>query len=105
MLKRKFRIPKGQRLNNSGFLSSPLFTIKVRENGLSLSRFAIIVSKKVDKRAVARNRIRRLISSCLEEMYNGLKQGKDTIFIVKKEAINKSREDFFKAIKYVLEKA
>jgi len=104
MLKRKFRIPKGVRFNNSGFPSSPLFTIKIRENGLSHNRFAIIVSKKVDKRAVVRNRIRRLIGSSLEELYNELKQGKDTIFIVKREAINKSREDFFQAIKYVLGK-
>ena len=98
-------MPKGIGLNNSRLLSSPLFILKIKKNGLLFNRFAIIISKKVDKRAVARNRIRRLISSCLEEMYNGLKQGKDTIFIVKKEAINKSREDFFKAIKYVLEKA
>ncbi len=84
--------------------SGPLFTIKVRENGFSFNRFVIIVSKKVDKRAVVRNRIRRLISSCLEELYNELKQGLDTIFIVKREAIDKPREDFFRAIKSTLEK-
>jgi ribonuclease P protein component len=68
------------------------------------NRFAIVVSKKVDKRAVVRNRIRRLISSSIEELYNDLKQGKDTMFIVKREAINKSRRDFFKEIKLTLEK-
>ena len=102
MLRREFRIPKGLRFNNSRLFSSPLFTIKVRENGLTFNRFAIIVSKKVDKRAVVRNRIRRLISSSLEELYNKLKQGRDAIFIVRRDAINKSREDFFKEIKYVL---
>ena len=104
MLRRKFRIPKGIGFNNSRLFSSALFTIKVRENGFSFNRFAIIVSKKVDKRAVVRNRIRRLISSCIEELYYDLKQGKDMIFIVKREAINKSRQDFFQAIKSTLEK-
>jgi ribonuclease P protein component len=104
MLKRKFRIPRGIRFNNSRLFSSPLFTIKVRDNGFLFNRFAIVVSKKVDKRAVVRNRIRRLISSSIEELYNDLKQGKDTMFIVKREAINKSRRDFFKEIKLTLEK-
>ena len=105
MLKRKFRIPKGIRFNNSSLLSSPLFILKIKKNGLLFNRFAIIVSKKIDKRAVVRNRIRRIISSCLEELYNELKQGKDMIFIVKKEAVDKSREIFFKEIKLTLEKA
>ena len=104
MLKRKFRIPKGVRFNNSRLFSSPLFTIKVKENRFSFNRFAIIVSKKVDKRAVVRNRIKRLINSCIEELRESLKQGQDMIFIVKREAINKSREDFFQAIKYILGK-
>jgi ribonuclease P protein component len=104
MLRREFRIPRGIRFNNSRLTANPLFTLKVNENGLSFNRFAIIVSKKVDKRAVIRNRIRRLISSCLEEVYNKLQQGKDTIFIVKRGAINKSRQDFFKEIESVLEK-
>jgi len=105
MLKRKFKIPKGLRFNNSGFLSGPLFTIKVRENGLSFNRFAIIVSKKVDKRAVVRNRIKRLISSCLEELYKDLRPGCDMIFIVKKGAIRKKRTEFCSEIKRIVEKA
>ena len=104
MLKRKFRLPKGVSFSNSRSLSSPFFIVKTRENGLSFNRFAAVVSKKVDKRAVVRNRIRRLISSCLEELYNELGQGKDTIFIVKKEAVNKSREEFFRETKRTLEK-
>ena len=104
MLKRKFRLTKGIRFNNSRLFYDSFFTIKVKENRLSFNRFAIIVSKKVDKRAVVRNRIRRLISSSLEELYNDLRQGKDMIFIVKKEAVNKSRKDLFQAIKYALKK-
>jgi len=104
MLRRKFRIPRGIRFNKSRLIASPLFTLKIKENELSYDRFAIIVSKKVDKRAVVRNRIRRLISSCLEELYSKMRQGRDAVFIVKREAINKSRQDFFKEIGPALER-
>lgn len=40
-------------------LGTPLFLIAARPNGLGYTRFACIISRKVDKRAVARNRIRR----------------------------------------------
>jgi len=104
MLKREFRIPKGVRFNSSRLLSSPLFTIKVRENGLSFNRFAIIVSKKVDKRAVVRNRIKRLINSCIEELRKSLKQGQDMLFIVKKGAIGKTRQDVYSEIRHNVER-
>lgn len=105
MLKRKFRIPKGIRFNNSRLISGPFFTIKVRENGFPFSRFTIITSKKIDKRAVIRNRIRRLISSCIEELYENVKPGFDMIFIVKKGAIGKKRTELCLEIKHILEKA
>jgi len=104
MLKRIFRLPKGTRFNNSRLLSSPLFIIKVRENGLSFNRFTIIVSKKIDKRAVVRNRIKRLISSCIEELYKDLRSGCDMIFIVKKGVIGKKRTEFCSEIKHNLDK-
>jgi len=98
-------LPKGIKFNNSRLFSCPLFIIKVRENRLSFNRFAIIVSKKVDKRAVVRNRIKRLISSCIEELYKDLRPGCDMIFIVKKGAIGKKRTEFCWEIKHNLEKA
>lgn len=97
-------MPWGIRFNNSRLLSVPLFTIKTKENGLLFNRFAIIVSKKVDKRAVVRNRIKRLIGSCIEELYKNLRPGYDAIFIVKKGAIGKTRQEFCWEIKYNLGK-
>lgn len=105
MLKRKFRIPRGIRFNDSRLFSSPLFTIKVRENGLSFNRFAVVASKRIDKKAVVRNRIKRLINSCIEELYKDLKSGRDMIFIAKKGAIGKKRTEFCSEIKHNLEKA
>lgn len=105
MLKKKFRLPKGIRFNNYDLISSPLFTIKTKENGFLFNRLATVVSKKIDKRAVFRNRIKRLINSCMQELCKQPTQGYDMLFIVKKGAIGKSRQEFCWTIKNGLEKA
>lgn len=99
MLKRKFRLPWGIKFNNNGLISAQLLTIKNKENGLLLNRFTTIVSKKIDKRAVVRNRIKRLINSCIEELYNHIHKGRDMVFIAKKEAIGKTRQEFYQELK------
>lgn len=105
MLKRKFRIPKGIRFNNSRLFSAPFFLLKMRENGLLFNRFAVIVSKKIDKRSVIRNKIKRLINSCTIDLNKGLKQGWDFLFIVKKAALGKSRQELYSEIKHNIERA
>ncbi len=47
-------------------------------------RCAIIVSTKVDKRAVVRNRIRRLIGETLRNLHPALPEGIDIVIMVKK---------------------
>lgn len=105
MFKRKFRLPKGIKFNNSRLISTPLFTLKTKENGILLNRFATVVSKKIDKRAVVRNRIKRVINSCIEELYNDLKQGYDMLFIAKRKTTSIDRQEFYRTIKDSLEKA
>lgn len=105
MLKKKFRLPSGTKFNNSRLISNPLLTIKTKKNGLLLNRFSTIVSKKIDKRAVVRNRIKRLINSCMEELYKNLKQGHDMIIIAKRDAININRQEFCREINLGLKKA
>lgn len=105
MFKRKFRLPKGIKFNNSRLISTPLFTLKIKENGLLFNRFGTVVSKKIDKRAVVRNRMKRLISSCARELNKELIQGYDILFIVKSGAVGKNRQEFYRTIKQGLEKA
>jgi ribonuclease P protein component len=42
-----------------GVFYAPLFTLRYRKSPLSYSRFAVIVSKKTEKSAAERNKIRR----------------------------------------------
>lgn len=102
MFKRKYRLPWGVRFNNSYTFSAPQFIVKIKENKLLLSRFGIVVSKKIDKRAVARNRIKRLIYSSLQELYNNIKPGYDMLFIARIKATESRRKDFDLAIKQAL---
>jgi ribonuclease P protein component len=104
MLKRKFRLPRGVKFNNCRIISNPLFTLKAKENRLLTNRFSIVVSKKIDKRAVVRNRIRRLLNSCIQEFGSELQKGYDMIIIVKKSALGKKREEIFPSIHSVIQR-
>lgn len=59
MLPRANRLPRTVRLGRTEKLSTPLFICKWTRTQNSASRFAVVVSKKVDKRAVVRNSVRR----------------------------------------------
>jgi ribonuclease P protein component len=75
---------KGRTFKNSFFI------LKVLSNDLKINRFAFVISKKVSKKAVERNKIRRRIVSFLEANLHNFKEGLDVIFIVLPQAKNKS---------------
>lgn len=56
-------------------------------NQLPVSRFAFVISKKVHKRAVKRNRVRRLLVEAIRSNLGKIKPGFDFVFLVKKEII------------------
>lgn len=47
--------------NASGRLGGRCFSVRYRENGLQHARLGLAISKRVSKRAVERNRIKRLV--------------------------------------------
>jgi len=65
----------GKKLRGDGF------SLRYMPVTTSRSRFAVVVSKKVDKRAVVRNRIRRRVYSVCEE-YLDRQPPLDVAFIV-----------------------
>lgn len=105
MLKRENRLPRGVIFYNSKFYSTPIFNLKIKENGLALNRFGIIVGKKIDKRATFRNKIKRILRSALVDLNKDMMKGYDILFIVKRGIIGKTNyEDSFQ-IKETLEEA
>lgn len=83
MLKRKFRLPK-EKLKAKKSLNVGDFVLKTSENNLGLSRFGFVVSKKIDKRAVVRNKAKRFFRAYIEDNLKTIKPGYDFLFILKK---------------------
>jgi len=85
MLKKSNKITKTKEFDNvfqngkSSFNS--LIGVKVIKNNLKEPRFGIIVSTKVSKKAVIRNKIKRQIRSIIFEELNKIKQNLDCIII------------------------
>jgi len=79
--------------------------IKLKRNGLQVSRFTVIVGTKVSKKAVERNRIRRKIRALLEKKIEEIKPGYDVAMIVRTKAKNSSKEELEKEINKLLKKS
>lgn len=73
---------KGRSINGN------LFKLRVLKNNLNYSRFAVVVSTKVSKRAVVRNRIRRRVWSVIAKIVYTLPSGLDVVFMAIPTASN-----------------
>lgn len=77
-------------------LSSPLFTVVYRKNSESISqpsRFAYVVSKKISKHAVVRNRVRRELVGLTLALLPKLESGYDLIIFVRPSAVTASMDE------------
>lgn len=66
--------------NGKGFKEDFLI-LKVLKNDLENSRFAFIVSQKVSKKAVLRNKIRRRLSELVRLKIKEIKKGLDIVLL------------------------
>lgn len=103
MLKKKYRLI-GQSLGVKRKVEGTLFVLRISDNKQENSRFGFIVSKSIDKRAVVRNKIKRVFRSLIEDMIDGIKPGKDFSFIIKGKAIEADRSELSKSLISVLRK-
>lgn len=90
MLKKENRIRKKKDFDRAFKAGRSFFGkiigLKVVVNDLEYSRFGIIISAKVSKKAVERNRIRRIIREEIKKVIQKINLGKDFVFIVNPEA-------------------
>ncbi len=56
--------------------------LKTVKNSLSSSRFGFVVSQKVSKKAVLRNKIKRRLKEIIREKLGKIKEGQDCLLIV-----------------------
>ncbi len=86
-------------------VATPFFVIRIRENHLPLSRLAIIVSKKISKKAVERNLLKRRIRGIIHESLSFVRKGLDIIIGANSNVlIAMSYEDIKKELVVALQK-
>lgn len=103
MLKKLLRLPR-KKIQFSGNFQNPYCTIRISKNDLDYSRFGFVVSKKIDKRAVKRNLIKRAIRCLVEQNINNFTKGLDFLFIVRKTFSDQEKESVLKNISQTLKK-
>lgn len=104
MFKRIYRLGKIVKLTNGKIYNGQFFTLRIVKNGLFHNRFAFVVSKKIDKRAVVRNKTKRKLRLCIEKMFNKIKTGYDFVFFAKKAVADQVLKDLYKEVEVVLKK-
>lgn len=100
-------IAKRYKLNIAEFIKKrptfakkgPFFAVKGISNGLSYSRFGVVVGKKVDKRATERNKIKRMFYEAIRERKLALIPGQDVMIVIYPEIKQVEKEEVAKIIK------
>lgn len=103
MLAKQYRLPAKEKLVNSKSIGNEFFRILTKPNVLNHNRFGFVVSKKIDKRAVVRNRLRRVLSEIVREFINS-EQGKDILIVVKKNFFEVKIEEIKQSMEEALSK-
>lgn len=102
MLKKKFRLPLGKHYSFDASFSTLSFLLKTRKNNLDYNRYGVVVSKRIEKTAVRRNKIKRMFFECMQKGVN--KEGYDIVCIAKKNILQGSRDQLCEQINSLLAK-
>lgn len=86
MLRKIYRLPANIKLAHSKSKDLNAFVVKIAQNQLSFPRFAFVISKKVDKRATVRNKIKRKMTEAVGEILTEV-GNIDAIFILKRSSV------------------
>jgi ribonuclease P protein component len=95
-----------EKVENEGRLfQSDSFGVAVLErNDTESPRFGFIVSGKISKEAVQRNRIKRALSEAIRYELTMVKKGVDVVFLAKQICTRKSTDVLMREVKEVLPK-
>jgi len=86
-------------------LNSPFLTVRILKNNLSMQRFAVLVSKKVSKKAVDRNKIKRILRESVKQKIKLFPAGSDAVLYVHPKFSGLSFNDGIKLLQKMLTKS
>lgn len=84
--------------NKGSFFSARLVNINYLRNKAQITRVGVVVGKKVSKRAIDRNAVKRKAREAVHSLYEKSPRGYDIIIGVKKGAKGASVADFQKEL-------
>lgn len=84
---------------------SPLFRIKIFEDKGEEVEFGFIVSKKIDKRAVIRNKTKRVLKTVMRKILPEIKANKKMIIVAKTKIDFTKQEELENVARKVFKKA
>ena len=74
---------------NGKFLTTPYFSFSfIKRETDTPSRFGFVVSKKISKSAVVRNKVKRTLREIVRKNINSVKGSWDAAFLVKSKILN-----------------
>lgn len=79
--------------------------LKTVKNNLKLTRVGLVVSQKVSKKAVQRNKVKRKLREAVRNNIKKIKLGYDLIFFTKKGVEKKSFSEIKKEVEDLLARA
>lgn len=90
--------------NGQGFRQRCLF-LKIAKNDLKETRFGFVVSSKISKKAVLRNKTKRRLREIVKKKLNEIKKGLDGVLIALPGIEERSFEEIEKMVNKLFKKA
>jgi len=109
MLAKKYRLSADKDIHNALKMGeiyfSPFLNIKILENNLKNSRFCIVISTSISKKAVVRNRAKRRIRAIISKNITNISQNYDFVILTKPAITVTTFKDLEKTFEFLLKKA
>lgn len=111
MLPKKYRLslpkkPPITKLEKKQLIQGKYFGLLVTQQETDAeSRFAIIISSKVAKKATQRNKVKRLLNEAVRKLLKDTKKGYDVVFLIKKNAVAANLNELQNSVRKAFKKA
>ena len=89
---------------NGEMISTPLFGALVIQKKDEFKKFGFVISKKISKRAVDRNKIKRRLAEIIKKDLENFEKGIRVVFLVKRDILDKKIEEIENEVKKCLKK-